>query len=204
VGHAIFDACAQDPTCSAKLGAHPWDKVVELVAETPSQRCTGFERVRAALTIYADVPGRRDALPAFVYRMLRCSDDDVTAITHFKTHYFENASNGGGISRPPSIAARGSEVLQDVIADSELITTPFDGSALLARDKSLSFSAQYGLLYAGYFLNGFTGPNGSPAPAYPVDEYYGQYPTFANPMLIFNGTLDPSTPIDRARVPRRP
>jgi pimeloyl-ACP methyl ester carboxylesterase len=212
----IFKTCESDSTCHEKLGSGgstPWEKLGQLLRELQAnpQKCVvempdekggtfkdpiTYASVRAWLALYADVNAVRDTLPAVIYRVNRCSSEDQKALSLFRTNFFVNtglASTSGNY-----VAAEGSEVLQNIITSSELIALPVDKAAVQAEDKALYASAGMEILFSE-IADESTSNTTLPASSYPRDRYFGQYPSVKQPMLLMNGTLDPSTPFVNAK-----
>jgi pimeloyl-ACP methyl ester carboxylesterase len=205
----IFEACAMDTTCNGKLGvdgSSPWEKVGQLLKQlqaNPNYCLTDasdgqggvihnapvtYDKLRGFMALYADVPAVRDTIPALVYRVARCSSEDKAAISQFRENFFQNAT-----SPSPSTStgeSADSEILQNIISTSELIKLPVVIEDVSSEDQSLYVSAQVGLNLAQQA--------NIPGTVYPRDSYFGAYPKVKQPMLMINGTLDPSTPFKNA------
>lgn len=212
VGHEIFDACRDDSLCRDKFlslgdSQSPWEKLGGLISQlralppgTPGCGGLTYEKLRGMLALYADIAHRRDVLPALVYRALRCSASDQAAIIWFRQHFFQNTviDSPSGWMNPEAVY--GSEVLQNVIELSELISLdPANLAQVSAGDSSLYFSTRLSQTLAGYYLQGEKDARGNPIPPYPRDRFFGHYAQTPIPLLLFDGTLDPSTPIAWAR-----
>lgn len=201
VGMELLDLCEKDALCRSKfagafgtaVGPHEALALVMSRARTAGSTCGGirYDRIRAALAILVDVTGVRDLLPALIYRLARCSSEDVVAIEYMKKNFF-GALTGG---RSEAFTSRSSEVLQNLIGASEmaLVAEGKSASAVVseerARQETLSFTAGLSLQFARIFEIGIS---------YPRDAYFGQFAARKKPLLILNGALDPSTPLKGA------
>lgn len=206
IGKIVFDACGADPICSSKLGTKdkPWatlGETLKTIQKAPNEMgCAGFkyDHLRGALALFSDNYAFRDLLPALVYRIHRCSAEDVNALSGFRAAFFSSVNGSQGHN--DAITNGSSEVLQNVIITSEMITLPPESMATATeKDAELYYSAKMGLNFVGMYSNGFKDKSGEPAAPYPHDSFFGHYSSKLTPMLLFNGTLDPSTPIIPAR-----
>lgn len=218
IGRANFADCGADPFCSGKLGVgdEPWQQVGKLLATLKANpnSCVAiapdgkqipmtYSKLRGMLAIYTDVPGLRDTLPALIYRIKRCSAGDKVALGLFARDFFKNATTGT-VDGMNYTTLRASEVLQNVIITSEEVPLPSDATpkgvsaymqGLLSADSKLFISASFGPLFGGYFAFGMKDSAGNAVPIYQRDQYFGQFPAPSQPMLLLNGTRDPSTPL---------
>lgn len=104
VGRAWFDeVCGQDATCAEKLGLVPSAAVQSLhdalqaghcplLGEDPVQARATLRAVLGQMLFFANL---RPALPAFVYRLARCSPEDQQAIVHMFDALFGGPGGGG-------------------------------------------------------------------------------------------------------------
>ena len=104
MGRAWFDeVCGQDATCAEKLGPVPSAAVQSLhdalqaghcplLGEDPVQARATLRAVLGQMLFFANL---RPALPAFVYRLARCSPEDQQAIVHMFDALFGGPGGGG-------------------------------------------------------------------------------------------------------------
>ena len=181
-----MEECARDTLCSAKLGADPWARLGELYTSIEGGHCpdavaAGLDHVglRGKLGAIADLRSARDAIPAFVYRFLRCAPEDVPALAHFR-------ANAG--APPPATGPNGSSLqILLLVGISEIYESPAPTlEAVQANLDGLRVSQGTGPLFAGAHTS---------LPRYAPDEYAGLVPTDPyTPILLMAGELDPRTP----------
>lgn len=190
VAQSLSELCAADGVCGQKLGADPWMKLNDLVTMLNAGHCPSLGMTGQVLDSISPVlimsRGLRAHIFPLTYRLLRCDQADVDVVTHYAQKLLE-LLNGGNPG-----PQRGSAVLQLHVAFSELWEEP----APSAADLMAQCDAQL-------FCPGF-GASAGPAfpiwPRYPHDEYVNLWPSTTTPVLSFNGTLDPQTPIGTAKV----
>ncbi len=180
-GHRLLDVCAADPDCASRLGGDPWTWLGELHAKLDDGHCPdlGFDRatLRQLLALMSMDWLLRDYLPALAYRIDRCETEDVVAIEWL-------ARVLGEILVPDPY---GSVVLATNIAYAEFLDEPVPSlQQVLDHVATLYVSRDSGPELIAHYADW---------PRYSRDEYYGQYPSTATPLLLLNGTLDPQTPL---------
>lgn len=188
VGMDIAALCAADATCGQKMGADPWGSLVTLKQQLAAGHCPALgltaQDVDGMLPVFVMYRTLREHLFPLVYRVQRCADADVQAVTT----YFQVLDNlfagpGGG-------PLRGSRALQVHVALSELWEAPEPTAAeLQARCDGAVICPRLGPSFV---------PLLDTWPRYPQDMYVNAWPETAVPVLAMNGTLDPQTPIETA------
>jgi len=170
----VLALCQADATCSAKLGPDPVAKGFEALAAAEAQTCPTFIRRITFGAFLMSGYFRRMLLPASIYRMLRCDAADQT--------WFERV--GQYLTTPGYPDPGHSAVVNKNITYSELWSTDMTADQIRAAENALlaiNGSAVWADLEPSW-------------PKYPHDEYYGSWPSTAQPVLVLQGTLDPRTP----------
>lgn len=77
IGEALFELCAEDPTCLMRLGPDPWASVDRIISSFDDGHCEGLQAdasiMRALFAVGLFFNGLRDLVPAIVYRAERCA-----------------------------------------------------------------------------------------------------------------------------------
>ncbi len=177
-------ACAQDATCAARMGADPVARIEALYAKLDAGHCAaaGFDRARLRYSLAGLLMSWRQrvlALP-LAYRLERCEPADVAALQRFLGLYFE----------PYDLGDTFSYLLEANISFSELWERPAPTAAELhARADgalaSLDWAAERAEAFALW-------------PRYPGTRWELDWPKVKVPLLMLNGTLDGMTPIETA------
>jgi pimeloyl-ACP methyl ester carboxylesterase len=187
VAQKLAAACAVDPICRGKLGADPWARITDLFTALDNGACPalGLDRRTwsAVASLLIEVYDLRTLVFPLSYRVARCSPADVTVVSRFFTALFS------GEDRGPD---RGSWALGNNIALSELWEMPPPDAAEIARREIGAFFWP-GELDAGAALFDLW-------PRYPLDEFANRWPVSTVPLLAMNGTFDPQTPVESARL----
>ncbi|MET0389558.1 MAG: alpha/beta fold hydrolase [Polyangiales bacterium] len=188
VGKDLAALCAEDEVCGDKLGDDPWAKVSEVLKALANGHCPelGLDvaSLRFASTLVSSLELRSHLFP-LLYRADRCAPDDVRVVQH----YFETVSE---LLTPPQSYDRSSPALQNHVALSEIWEVPAPSQAELearcdAQTLCPATSTSIGAVYDSW-------------PRYPHDEYVNKWPDAQLPILSLNGTLDPQTPYETAKV----
>jgi pimeloyl-ACP methyl ester carboxylesterase len=174
--HTLLSLCKTDATCSAKLGPDPVAKAEQAVAQADPGKCA-LPGVRFLLgQLVAGSYFERLLVPASIYRALRCADADRAWLEKVSAYrQWFNGLEPVGSSDP---------VLKN-IGLSELWHTDATAADLFAREGTM------------LAVNGL--PTGlavaAPSwPRYPLDGYYGNWPSSPAPILVLQGGLDATTP----------
>jgi pimeloyl-ACP methyl ester carboxylesterase len=193
VGKKYLAECAEDAFCKEKLGADPVATVKASIAKANAGTCAGLDGWDGSTLQYVyqwfiTSVEMRVMIPSLAYRIVRCNDDDVDALSTFT--YNMQKWMGGGFS---GFATKdlSSDVLLMNVALSEMeedpIPTAADLKALMTdtvfvdADSTIAQVEEY-----------------KKWPRYKRDEFVGKYADTATPILMMNGSLDPQTPQDFA------
>jgi pimeloyl-ACP methyl ester carboxylesterase len=188
VAKELAALCAADPACGSKLGADPWAAVTAIVAKLDAGHCPASgldgQTLRQLYPLFVRERSLRAHLFPLVYRLDRCADGDVAAIRHYLGALTPLLEGG----RPD----RDSAALQYHVALSEGWEDPSPSAdELLSRCASQTFCPFIAASAATFFDRW---------PRYAPDQYANQWPSSTVPVLAMNGTLDPQTPIGKARA----
>jgi pimeloyl-ACP methyl ester carboxylesterase len=196
VGRKLMDLCAQDEHCRLKLGLDPWQSLQNLYAKLETGFCPGAaipsptrENLRWILgNLLDNVHGRVFAL-ALIYRLNRCDAADLTAWGGIRNHFFKWYVTPSPFEK--ACDELFSSVLHWHINFSEVWELPAPTfKELEARIAPLSFSLDSAL----------ENPLYDEWPRYPHDDFVWGWPKTSVPVLMMNGTLDPRTPIEKAKA----
>lgn len=187
--------CDDDAFCGERLGGDAVAATEAMLARVQEGHCPAiFEGLESDWDVLLRVAfgalisnGRaRAAIPATVHRVERCSPEDVNAVRHLFGVLFGVA---GAVDEGPGLF---SVVLAHHLTFSELWPDPPPSL------EELQAIADNALGHKNI------GPNFRPRyddwPRYEPGPLHDQWATTDVPMLIMNGTLDPQTPIERARL----
>ena len=191
----VFDICKEDAFCRSKMGDDPWGKANEIFEKFKDGHCPelveiGFTpeylQIRTLRSLY--FPDLRILLPAYYYRIERCSEKDVRAFKHLVDVFIP--------SFPPPTARSYSDVLFYHIGLSELMSDdPMSAEEMKEIDETLLGTEHFvankllPLLEKGW-------------PTYETDEYYHNWASPHVPILMLHGPLDQRTPIAIASIAR--
>lgn len=193
VGRAYLAACGADARCAAALGPDPAARIEALfdrldAGHCPEMAALGYTRAGLrqlfAATIFFSWE-ERVLVPAIAIRLDRCAEADVAALRTLATSAFA--------PRTPTIHERyQAPVLGVHIGLSELWTTPGPSvaEATAVIDGAL-FSTEVGARYT---------PLAGVWPTYAPDALDGAWADTDVPLLMMNGTLDPATTVEGARL----
>lgn len=187
----FMGVCKEDPVCSDKLGGDPWAKLVEVMDKLRSGHCSSlgfnYDRIRALFAYVLYYYPHHSVVPAVVYRLERCTDEDVEAVKFL----WDVTFGEGGTWDIESYSL----LLQHHITFSEMWEHPDypDVSAMqeyLFGIYETSYVAKNnGLLKLDYY---------QVWPAYSDEVYDDQWARTTTPMLMLQGKLDPATTWSKA------
>lgn len=193
-GRELLNLCDQNAFCSSKIGGYAEGYLQNLYTLLENDHCPamGLSREDLQFITGAAVSERelQAILPAFMYRMTRCNQQDVEAMTYL----LESAEEGDdgddeseGIVIPEStgltLNIRYSELWHNSVTSQEIELQA--RTALFAGDGfGEEGQAQYDLQ--------------AQWPIYSLDSFATSWPETTTPMLITNGVLDPITTIESA------
>ncbi|MBI5535801.1 MAG: alpha/beta fold hydrolase [Deltaproteobacteria bacterium] len=184
-GKDFFGVCAADAFCASKLGPDPWARLGTLLQNLQNGHCSAAKLSRYAvsqlLAYMLYYHPSYSAAPATIYRLERCSSQDVAAVSSVVDFFF----GAGGVWDIQSYSI----LLQHHISLSEMWMTPaFEGVDLVQYFEDIRNTA-----YVAKFL----GPSRlqilAEWPVYNDPAYDNQWPSSATPMLMMQGRLDPAT-----------
>lgn len=189
IGRKIFDLCKDDEFCSSKM-PDPAQFYKDLKVKLSEGHCSmlGITDEYLGQWMYNLLfyyPSH-DMIPGFLYRLDRCSDDDVNAIITFYNKFFGSSA----VSDPEKFSMIlfynelfGEMWLNEEFPTTDDIETYLDGiyeDAFIATGFGYDRNKQY-KMWTPF-----------------VDENAGFWSKTDVPMLMLQGKLDPSTPYDYA------
>lgn len=190
VAKELAALCAADATCRSKLGADPWARIAALPARLDSGHCAALgldgATLRQLYPFFVRDRALRAHLYPLVYRLDRCSGADLAAVAHYLGVLVPLLQSGATHADLDSAALQYHVALSEGWED-----PPPTADELRQRCASQTFCPGVAVSAASFFHLW---------PRYPRDEYVQQWPTSTVPVLALNGTLDPQTPIEQARV----
>jgi pimeloyl-ACP methyl ester carboxylesterase len=193
VGRRLATLCAENESCSARLGPDPWTRLVGLHAKLREGHCEplglsandfgAFGRAIASL----GVRSVHEHLFPLVYRIERCEPGDVAVLGS----YFQNFSRWNDTAWVPLYEGF-SLVLYTQVALSELWEDPPPSMRTLrARSEACTLCDHRWTL--GMALRHAAWPRYE-------DPLTGKWPSTDVPMLAWNGGLDAQTIVSNARL----
>jgi pimeloyl-ACP methyl ester carboxylesterase len=186
VGRQVLARCDAEPRCAATLGAPAETTYRRLLAQAKADPrildgVPGKDLPRF-LGALLDLPTLRERIPYLIQDLAQGRTRELDAVLAELPRL--QASLGDFPQTPPSIPLVG------IISASENDLRPgLDASALAQEESPLLFtSALPGLLAS------------STLPRYARDRHFGRDPVHLPPTLVLQGTLDPKTHYDGARL----
>ncbi len=193
-GRELLKLCDEDEFCSDKIGGDAEKYLQDLYTLLENDHCPALELSREGLQdVTRTALAERELqglLPAIMYRMTRCNEQDVAALS-FLFESAEDGDDGEDESEDPGLPE--SKGLTLNIRYSEL----WDNNVTAADIEVQAQTA----LFAG---DGFGEEEQAQFdlraewPIYSLDSFATSWPNTTTPILITNGTLDPITTIDGA------
>ncbi len=188
VGRELIARCEADAWCGAKVGQGLYARYAQAIGEQEAgTHCSalkdaGIDKhvLRLAMGIILNDRQLRQFVPAIAHRFVRCSTADVAALQQLVSVLF----GGGGGGQDPVMKAH-SWVLAENIVLSEMWPHPAPPTSVL-RD-----AAEAALISLETSINSIA--IFDRWPRYPRDPYADRFASTRVPMLMMNGTLDPST-----------
>jgi pimeloyl-ACP methyl ester carboxylesterase len=194
VGANFLAQCGADATCSSYVGTDPRQRLADLYMAIENGHCPAladlgvdWRTLRKILGSMLNDWNYRLGIAPVIHRLERCDDADVQAFAHLVQALF------GKPGDPPNAFFKAwSFALSNNITFSELWSDPPPAAADIVA------AADATILAEGIDLDA---ANVFPLwPRYARDQYAGKWGDTDLPMLMFNGDLDPATPIDIAKL----
>ncbi|AKT43292.1 alpha/beta fold hydrolase [Chondromyces crocatus] len=190
-GDALFGHCMDDPVCRAKVGDQPRVTVETFFARIDAARCAPLDdgrvsraRMRQVFATLMPHEALRAAIPAIVYRGLRCEPGDAEAILHA-------VDVAARLSPPSGSPQRTSSALGMHLMLSELAPeAPPPAEELKAIQRAAHVSPDRGELHRALY---------DTWPRYVPDASSEVAPTTEVPVLMLHGALDPQVPVEVAK-----
>jgi len=186
LGRALLAECAADTLCASKLGPDP-EAFLEALVRPAAPVCPaglaglGTTSVRVAAGNGIENGFASRYLPAILYRLARCSPQDVAALSTLWANLFAGSSS----------AFAGSSMAAFLhISTSDLTPSP-PLAEVEAFEATSLFSKELDYLVA---IAAPVWPAGAP------DPLAGSFAETSIPLLMMNGTLDAQTSIEGARA----
>lgn len=194
VGKQFMELCKDDTTCFAKMSTiaeTPWEAMGVVFDKIKNgEICEDFSGYAAddlkGVLFYMLAGGAytRNLIPPMMYRINRCSQDDVAVISTFINNMF-----GGKKADYVPENELDSNILYYNVAFNEL----WSG---IEVQEALDLNETYYVSTNGVAGNALIGKSG----LWPVydEPFLTEYSTSETPILMLNGTLDPQTPLEIA------
>ncbi|MFC1850528.1 alpha/beta hydrolase [candidate division CSSED10-310 bacterium] len=187
----LLDHCGRDDRCSSKLGADPWQVVADLLDLFEAGHCQELNLNRSQLKVVLAgmlfYEGIRELIPALVYRLRRCNQNDQEVYEHL---YEMMYGQGGvwGYGPPASSTLLGYHIALSELWDND---DPPSLAEVQARFEAayiaLGTSVRFGKIYDLW-------------PLYQRDTYDDTFAYYDGPLLMLQGGYDPATPIEKAAI----
>ena len=198
-GAELLKLCDEDAFCSDKLGANAQEYLQNLYSLLENGHCPVLDLSREDLQFItgAALSERllQALLPAVMYRMTRCNEQDIEAIAYLfdAVGNRDDVGNESSDNEPEFVSLPESKGLTLNIRYSEL----WDNNLTQA---DISAQAQTALFAGDGFGEGEVAEYDLQAqwPIYALDAFASMWPNTTTPMLITNGMLDPITTIESA------
>jgi len=195
----FFDKCKEDAFCGSKFAGDPWGEANTTFESFKNGHCEKVseggltpELLQTIAFGALDYWHLRVVLPAFYYRLNRCSKEDVSAINNALNIFLPIITGQSAGAQSNSVPRRLSPSLMFHIGLSEEISEdPISVGDMAKIDKTLLASSHWSLEFLQLLEKW---------PVYEPDEYYRNWASKDVPMLMLNGTLDQRTPIDMASI----
>lgn len=195
VARRIAEQCAQDEFCASKWGSNPWEKLVALKERVANGHCQQLEMSPSQLSqftarLLGGSPMREDVF-ALLYRVDRCDANDVTVVKHYAKTLADLQKKG--------MESWDRRRFSIPLFYTILFTEVMGGGLLeIPTLQEVEQACEDAVFCPGYS----TGARKSFEhwPRYTPDEYYGKVPEFDVPVLAMNGSYDPATPVETAKL----
>lgn len=183
--------CGEDDLCREKLGANPWGQMEAVFDKMERGACPQLfdmgisrETLRKTLGALMQDWALRVYIPAIIYRIERCSEDDLPALMRFAER----------------MGLRDQVILQDAGLDSDVLAAHVMLSELWGEDAPSTAAIR--AIAEGSFVSLDAAPRiawlREAWPRYTPDALSSTWAASSAPLLMLNGTLDPQTPLEIA------
>jgi pimeloyl-ACP methyl ester carboxylesterase len=192
-GKRLMALCADDAYCGDKMGKDIVESVEELYQSLYTYHCQEAGDARyyvpymAMYMLYYHP--YHNAVPALLYRAMRCNDEDVDALNHTLYMLF------GPDSTFMDLGEGYSDVLYKHVVYSEMWAHPDfpDEQSLMQYFAEIESEAVFGTGSGQYMYEEW-----EVWPRYEDPTWDDKWAETATPMLMLQGVLDPATGYDRA------
>ena len=180
----VLAVCGEDASCASRLGDDPWAFAVDVIDRVRAgEHCTELEAeldIRTTLLFSTYYRPWNEILPALLYRLDRCSDDDraAWAVADRVVQGFV----GGVVDWPLNWHVKLSELYSPDLPSADELDA-------WAADCHICF------------------PRGGEVidvidawPTYPLDGWYGEFAAYDGPLLMLQGELDPASPPEKSQA----
>lgn len=196
IGRELLTRCADDALCGEKFGPDPVARAEAVMASLEDGHCPELAIATESDTraLFRVMMGAmlssgqlRGMIPALLYRAERCSAADVTALQNAMVVLF-------GAADTPRTEAQGlfSRILAMHVVLSEMWNADDAETAMLIADAETALMGKNIVPNFGAMRDRW--------PTYTPDAFDGAWAQTDLPLLMMNGSLDPSTPLARAEV----
>lgn len=194
VAERIAALCKEDSFCSSKWPNDPWKALLKLRDRIDDGHCESLDMSPTQLKtltaqLLAGASTREDVL-ALLYRIQRCDARDVAVVKHyFATLQAEQAKGMEDYDpRNFSMPLFYNIVFSEVMGGGDIDLPSVE--QIESRCESSPFCPGYSVNARKVYDHW---------PAYEPDRFYAKFAKFRTPVLAMSGSLDPQTPIDKAR-----
>jgi len=198
-GRELLKLCDDDAFCSNKIGGDAEAYLQNLYTLLENGHCAALDLSREDLqfitgTTVAERP-LQALLPAVMYRMTRCNENDLEALSHLFDAYDngdfeddESIQDEFQLVSLPESKGLSLNILYSEFWDNNLTPADIDAQAQTALFAGDGFGKEE---LSQYDLQ-------AQWPIYAIDGFASSWPNTTTPMLITNGILDPITTVESA------
>ncbi|OWZ07433.1 hypothetical protein PHMEG_00020174 [Phytophthora megakarya] len=204
VGNSFLSLCEKDYECHHHFQPsnlnHTLHRLLEKFDNDPKSTCAELANgepalgVRNSLNILLPDSTLRKFIPPVVYRLNRCSTEDVSVLTHFFTVLFPNTTT----TYQDDVYFSG--LLYNLLVFSEMWESPIPLKPELRFSEGINYMVPKYCAYSKDKSKGCNEFNTSnydaPGIIYKRDQYWNKTATIPSQasVLLMSGTLDPQTP----------
>jgi len=197
----FLNVCKEDAFCRSKMGDDPWGQANATFEKFKNGHCKELSENELAPEFLQELAfGALDywylriALPAFYYRIDRCNEKDVKAIRYALDNFLPLLTGQSALAEDSSVPRPYSPALQYHIGLSEIMSENLISVEDMEEIDKTLLASQHFSLRCLRLLEKW--------PTYETDDYYHNWVSQDVPILMFNGTLDQRTHIDRVMLVR--